>query len=98
MIVPTRVVAADARERLEIDAERISVIPEAAAPAMYPRSEAEIESVRSRHGLPKEYLLWVGSMLHPERRKRVAELAAAPRKLPLVLAGRRASGRTSCPT
>ena len=87
VIVPTRVVAADARERLEIDAERISVIPEAAAPVMYPRSEAEIESVRSRHGLPKEYLLWVGSMLHPERRKRVAELAAAPRKLPLVLAG-----------
>jgi alpha-1,3-rhamnosyl/mannosyltransferase len=87
VIVPTRVVAADARERLDIEAERISVIPEAAASTMYPRQEAEIEAVRARYGVPRDYLLWVGSMLHPERRKRVADLAAAPRELPLVLAG-----------
>ncbi|HZL54567.1 MAG TPA: glycosyltransferase family 1 protein [Solirubrobacteraceae bacterium] len=87
VIVPTEVVAVDAQECLDIDRGRIEVIPEAAAPAMYPRGEDEVAAVRERYGLPERYLLWVGSMLHPERRKRVAELAAAPRSLPLVLAG-----------
>ena len=87
VIVPTHVVAADAQERLDIDPERISVIPEAAAPIMYPRSADEIAAVRARHRLPPEYLLWVGSLLHPEPRKRVAALAAAPRRMPLVLVG-----------
>jgi glycosyltransferase involved in cell wall biosynthesis len=87
VIVPTEVVAADAQECLDIDRNRIEVIPEAAAPVMYPRDEDEVAGVRARYGLPERYLLWVGSMLHPERRKRVAELAAAPRSLPLVLAG-----------
>jgi glycosyltransferase involved in cell wall biosynthesis len=87
VIVPTEVVAADVREFLDIDRSRIEVIPEAAAPVMYPRGEDEITAVRERYGLPRDYLLWVGSMLHPERRKRVAELAQAPRSLPLVLVG-----------
>ncbi len=87
VIVPTLVVAADARERLDIDSERISVIPEAAAPLMYQRDAREIAEVRARYGLPAEYLLWVGGLLHPERRKRVAELAQAPRRMPLVLVG-----------
>jgi glycosyltransferase involved in cell wall biosynthesis len=87
VIVPTEVVAADVRECLDIDGSRIEVIPEAAAPVMYPRGEDEIAAARTRYGLPKDYLLWVGSMLHPERRKRVAELAQAPRSLPLVLVG-----------
>ena len=87
VIVPTRVVAADVQERLDIDAERISVIPEAAVPTMYPRDEGEIAAVRARYRLPSEYLLWVGGMLHPEPRKRVAALAAAARGMPLVLTG-----------
>jgi glycosyltransferase involved in cell wall biosynthesis len=87
VIVPTQVVGTDARERLDIDRDRISVIPEAAAPVMYPRGPQEIAEVRSRYGLPEQYLLWVGGMLHPERRKRVADLAQAPRRMPLVLAG-----------
>jgi alpha-1,3-rhamnosyl/mannosyltransferase len=87
VIVPTHVVAADVRERLDIDSDRISVIAEAAAPLMYPRGAAEIAAVRARYALPEEYLLWVGGMLHPERRKRVAELAQAPRRMPLVLVG-----------
>ena len=87
VIVPTHVVAADAQERLDIDPERISVIPEAAAPAMYPRGPEEIAAVRARHRLPEQYLLWVGGLLHPEPRKRVAAMAAAPRTMPLVLAG-----------
>jgi glycosyltransferase involved in cell wall biosynthesis len=87
VIVPTRVVATDVRERLDIDSDRISVIAEAAAPSMYPRGPAEIAVVRDRYALPEQYLLWVGGMLHPERRKRVAELAQAPRRMPLVLVG-----------
>jgi glycosyltransferase involved in cell wall biosynthesis len=87
VIVPTQVVANDAQERLDIDSERISVIPEAADAAMYPRGADEIGAVRARYGLPEQYLLWVGGMLHPERRKRVADLAQAPRRMPLVLAG-----------
>jgi glycosyltransferase involved in cell wall biosynthesis len=87
VIVPTNVVAEDAREHLGIDSERISVIPEAVVAAMYPRDAEEVAAVRARYGLPERYLLWVGGMLHPERRKRVAELAQAPRGMPLVLAG-----------
>jgi glycosyltransferase involved in cell wall biosynthesis len=87
VIVPTQVVADDVEQRLGIDADRISVIPEAAAAAMYPRGADEIAAVRARFGLPEQYLLWVGGLLHPEPRKRVAALAAAPRQMPLVLAG-----------
>jgi glycosyltransferase involved in cell wall biosynthesis len=87
VIVPTHVVAADAQERLDIDIDRIIVIPEAAAPPMYPRGPQEVAAVRDRYQLPEQYLLWVGGMTHPEPRKRVAELAQAPRRMPLVLAG-----------
>ena len=87
VIVPTHVVAADAQERLDIDIDRIIVIPEAAAPPMYPRGPQEVAAVRDRYQLPEHYLLWVGGMTHPEPRKRVAELAQAPRRMPLVLAG-----------
>jgi len=87
VIVPTEAVAGDAYERLGLDADRVCVIPEAAAPAMYPRGADEIAAVRERYRLPPEYLLWVGSLLHPEPRKRVAALAQAPRRMPLVLAG-----------
>ena len=51
------------------------------------RGPQEVAEVRRRFGLPEQYLLWVGGMLHPERRKRVADMAAAPRRLPLVLVG-----------
>jgi glycosyltransferase involved in cell wall biosynthesis len=87
VIVPTQTVAADVQERLEIDSDRISVIHEAAAPVMYPRNDAQIAAVRARYKLPGEYLLWVGGLLHPEPRKRIAALAQAPRSMPLVLVG-----------
>ncbi|MGH2850913.1 MAG: glycosyltransferase family 4 protein [Solirubrobacteraceae bacterium] len=87
VIVPTQVVAQDAQERLGIELERISVIPEAAAAVMYRRDAEQIAAARARYELPEEYLLWVGGMLHPEPRKRVAALSQAPRELPLVLVG-----------
>jgi glycosyltransferase involved in cell wall biosynthesis len=87
VIVPTRAVLEDAVEHLGLDPARVEVIHEAAAPAMRPRGDAEVAAVRARYGLPEHYLLWVGGLEHPDPRKRVAELAAAPRSLPLVLAG-----------
>jgi alpha-1,3-rhamnosyl/mannosyltransferase len=88
VIVPTHAVAADVRERLGVDEARIAVIGEAPAPAFFARPEAEVAAVRARLGLPAgDYLLWVGGLLAPDPRKRVAALAAVARELPLVLAG-----------
>jgi glycosyltransferase involved in cell wall biosynthesis len=87
VIVPTHAVAADAAEHLGLSEERMAVIPKAAATVMHPRPAAEVSAVRKRYGLPADYLLWVGGMEFPDPRKRVAELAAAKRDLPLVLAG-----------
>jgi glycosyltransferase involved in cell wall biosynthesis len=87
VIVPTRAVAGDAIERLALDPARVRVIGEAAAPAFFPRGPDDVARARRRLGVPDEYLLWVGGLQHPEPRKRVAALVAAPRALPLVLAG-----------
>ncbi|HEY5192286.1 MAG TPA: glycosyltransferase family 1 protein [Solirubrobacteraceae bacterium] len=87
VIVPTEAVAGDAVRRLGLDRERISVIPEAPDPTMYVRSDEEIATVRERFSLPDRYLLWVGSLRHPDPRKHVAKLVATPRELPLVLVG-----------
>jgi glycosyltransferase involved in cell wall biosynthesis len=86
-IVPTEVVARDAVERLGLKRERIAVVPEAPDPKMYARPADQIARVRERFGLPESYLLWVGSLRHPDPRKQVAQLAATPRELPLVLVG-----------
>jgi glycosyltransferase involved in cell wall biosynthesis len=87
VVVPTQTVAQDAIERLDLDPARVRVIGEAAAPAFSPRSADEVTRARDRHGVPEEYLLWVGGLERAEPRKRVAALVAAPRTLPLVLAG-----------
>jgi alpha-1,3-rhamnosyl/mannosyltransferase len=87
VIVPTRAVAQDAEAHLGVAAERIVVIPEAADAAMYPRPAHEIDAVRRRFGLPARYLVWVGGLQHPDPARHVAELAATPRELPLVLVG-----------
>lgn len=87
VIVPTHAVAGDVVEVLEIPEERIAVVGEAAAPALRPRPEAEVQAIRQRHRLPERYLLWVGNLQTPDPRKRVAALARARRNLPLVLVG-----------
>lgn len=87
VIVATQTVRTDVHELLGVELERIIVIPEAAAHTLHRRPAVEVDTVRKRHGVPEEYLLWVGGLQHPDPRKRVAELAAAPRSLPLVLVG-----------
>jgi glycosyltransferase involved in cell wall biosynthesis len=87
VIVPTQAVADDAIARLELPADRIEVIGEAAAPSFGPRSEIEVAAARAKYGLPDEYLVWVGGMRNPDPRKRVAALVKAKRSMPLVLVG-----------
>jgi glycosyltransferase involved in cell wall biosynthesis len=87
VIVPTQALALDALERLGLERERVVVIPEAADEVFYPRPEHEIAAARARHRLPERYLLWVGSLVHPDPSKHVAELAGTVRELPLVLVG-----------
>jgi alpha-1,3-rhamnosyl/mannosyltransferase len=87
VIVPTRAVADDAINVLEIPADRITVVGEAVAPALHSRSDAEVAAVREQYSLPDDYLLWVGGLRTPDPRKRVAALARAKRTMPLVLVG-----------
>ena len=87
VIVPTATVAAEVSEHLGLAPERVVVVSEAPAPALYEREPAEVDAARERYGLPAEYLLWVGGLQTPDPRKRVAALARTPRELPLVLVG-----------
>ena len=87
LIVPSHAVADDTSELLNFPAERIDVIPEAPSEVFRPASGDAVAAVRERYGLPEDYLLWVGGLEHPDPRKRVADLAAAWRELPLVLVG-----------
>lgn len=87
VIVPTRAVGEDAVEHLRVERERLVVIPEAAHPSMYRRTQQEIAQARARLSLPERYLVWVGSLLHPDPGKHLAKLAATARTLPLVLVG-----------
>jgi glycosyltransferase involved in cell wall biosynthesis len=87
VIVPTEAVAADAVAHLQVERDRIVVIPEAADATMYPRGAEPIAEARARFALPPEYLVWVGGLEHPDPGKHLAELTATPRRLPLVLVG-----------
>jgi hypothetical protein len=77
VIVPTHAVAGDAMSALNLPADRIVVIGEAAATSLSPRSVDEVRAVRIRFSLPERYLLWVGGLRTPEPRKRIAALARA---------------------
>ncbi len=87
VIVATQALAQDAFSRLGLDPDRVVVIPEAPDPTMYPRAPLQIAEARARFSLPERYLVWVGGLQHPDPSKHVAELAATPRELPLVLVG-----------
>src|SRR6476646_3226968 len=87
LIVPTVAVAEDAAALLRVEPGRVHVIPEAPDAAFTPRDAGQIARVRATHGLPDDYLVWVGGLRHPDPRKRVAALAEAPRELPLFLVG-----------
>jgi glycosyltransferase involved in cell wall biosynthesis len=87
VIVATQALAQDAFSRLGLHPERVVVIPEAPDAVMYPRSPRQIAETKMQFALPERYLVWVGGLQHPDPGKHVAELAATPRELPLVLVG-----------
>ena len=87
VICPTRAVAEDTTRLMRVAEERIEVIAEAPADAFHPRPAAEVAAAREGHGVPEDYLLWVGDLRHPDPHRRVGALAQAPRELPLVLVG-----------
>lgn len=87
VIVPTAAVGRDVTEHLEVSPARLRVIHEAPAPVFRPAKGDAVAELRARLGLPERFLLWVGGMRHRDPRKRLTELTAAPRTLPLVLAG-----------
>ena len=73
--------------------DKISVIPEAAAPRFAPQSAKAIEAVRQRYQLPEKFLLYVGTI---EPRKNLLRLLKVWEKLykasaapPLVIVGSR---------
>ncbi|GAB4424514.1 MAG: glycosyltransferase family 1 protein [Chloroflexi bacterium OHK40] len=59
---------------LRVPAERVVVIPEAAAPIFRPTSAEERRRVRAAHGLPERYVLFVGTL---EPRKNLVRLIRA---------------------
>ena len=87
VIAPSGTVADDAVEQLGVERSRVVVIPHAADTSMRPRADEEVAAVRQRFKLPERYLVWVGALQHPDPGKHIAELAATPRRLPLVLVG-----------
>lgn len=87
VIVATQALAQDAFAGFGLQPERVVVIPEAPDAVMYPRTPEQVTAARVRFGLPERYLVWVGGLQHPDPGKHVAELAATPRELPLVLVG-----------
>ena len=87
LICPTRAVAEDVAALMRVDRAHIEVIAEAPADAFRPRPVAEVAAAREEHGVPEDYLLWVGDLRHPDPHRRIPALVEAPRELPLVLVG-----------
>jgi glycosyltransferase involved in cell wall biosynthesis len=78
----------DLIERLRVPPEKITVIPLGLDPAFCPQPEDVVSRVLARHGLPRGYVLFVGTF---EPRKNVPALVRAYAQLrdapPLVLVG-----------
>lgn len=85
VVVPSQATAADCCAH-RIDSERIRVVPMGVT--MVEPAAEQIDSVRSRHGLPESFALWVGTA---EPRKNLGGLLAAMERvssdIPLVLVG-----------
>ena len=96
VIVPSAAVAADAAELRGVERERIAVIAHAADRRCTRARPRDIEAAKRRHGLPEQYLVWVGSLQHPDPAEaplRTRRRAAANCRS--CWSGRHARGRTS---
>lgn len=85
IIVPSEATASECRDH-GVDSDRLRVVPWGVTPASV--TTLDRERVAERHGLPDEFVLWVGSA---EPRKNLRGLVSAARdaalELPLILAG-----------
>jgi glycosyltransferase involved in cell wall biosynthesis len=92
IVCPSRVAREDLLRRLDVDSERVVVVPEAADEGFRPTDASQI---RARLGLDGPYLLYVGGLVHRDPRKDVEGLIdafaewsrAEDRPETLVLAG-----------
>ena len=84
-------VAAEAIERLGLDAGRTHVVPEGVSPVFTATPREDDYDARRRAGIiARDYLLWVGSLRRHDPRKALDVLLAAAQQVPsatLVLAG-----------
>jgi glycosyltransferase involved in cell wall biosynthesis len=87
IITPSQVVRDEVVERLGVPAERVVVIPYAAAPQFTPVDEPTIEALRQKYRLPDRYVLSVGSLEPGKNRARLF----------LAYARLRAEGLDDCP-
>jgi glycosyltransferase involved in cell wall biosynthesis len=90
IIAVSQQTATDLREFLGVDPKKISVVYQGCHPSFYRDvPKGTIEEVRERYGLPKEFILYVGTL---ERRKNagliIKALARVKNRIPVVLAGR----------
>lgn len=85
IIVPSEATATECRDH-GVGSDRLRVVPWGVTPAAV--TSVDRERVAARHGLPDEFVLWVGSA---EPRKNLRGLVSAVRdaaaELPLMLAG-----------
>jgi glycosyltransferase involved in cell wall biosynthesis len=92
VIAVSQATCSDLISLLGVPAEKVTVIPEAAGEQFRPVPEEEIARLRAAHGLPGNYILFVGTI---EPRKNVGGLLRAYARLradlpdapPLVIAG-----------
>jgi glycosyltransferase involved in cell wall biosynthesis len=78
IIAPSQSARADVVRALGRPAERVVVIPEAAAPSYQPvRDDDQIASVRARYSLPDRFVLSVGSLEPGKNRSRLIRACAA---------------------
>lgn len=91
ILADSRFTAEDIAERLDVPVKRLHVVPLGVDPEFRPASVDACAGVRARHGLPEDFLLYVGTH---EPRKNLPRVIAAWSALPgdarpdLVLAGR----------
>jgi glycosyltransferase involved in cell wall biosynthesis len=74
IVSPSRVAREDLLRHLEVDPERVFVVPEAAGETFRP---SDPSGVRARLGLEGPYLLYVGALVHRDPRKDVEGLIDA---------------------
>jgi glycosyltransferase involved in cell wall biosynthesis len=93
-IAPSQAVRNDVVRELGLQARRVFVVPEAAAPHYKPADGEAMAHLRQRYGLPNRYLLSVGSLEPGKNRARLIEAYSRLHHegidVPLVVAGQRA--------